>query len=181
MWHWGLRAYIWYFSVSKTIYFVFYHLLIQFPDGFVPRHAFWLRLSSEIAHFGSRLVSDGAILMLRWPATTPKFMKKTRKIFKKSKKIFFHIISYDDVGTFEKRQSVSFRSETHSKLAPKIPMWSQDGQAPPQIDQKNLKNLQKWILSFFMNFGVYFLTDHEILRKQTLLTVRRAIVELRRS
>ena len=143
MWHWGLRAYIWYFSVSKTIYFVFYHLLIQFPDGFVPRHAFWLRLSSEIAHFGSRLVSDGAILMLRWPATTPKFMKKTRKIFKKSKKIFFHIISYDDVGTFEKRQSVSFRSETHSKLAPKIPMWSQDGQAPPQIDQKNLKNLQK--------------------------------------
>ena len=159
MWHWGLRAYIWYFSVSKTIYFVFYHLLIQFPDGFVPRHAFWLRLSSEIAHFGSRLVSDGAILMLRWPATTPKFMKKTRKIFKKSKKYFFHIISYDDVGTFEKRQSVSFRSETHSKLAPKIPMWSQDGQAPPQIDQKNLKNLQKIKKHIFLKIFEFFFSN----------------------
>ena len=153
MWHWGLRAYIWYFSVSKTIYFVFYHLLIQFPDGFVPRHAFWLRLSSEIAHFGSRLVSDGAILMLRWPATTPKFMKKNSKNLQKIEKIFFHIISYDDVGTFEKRQSVSFRSETHSKLAPKIPMWSQDGQAPPQIDEIIWKNIFSIIWRFFEFFS----------------------------
>ena len=72
----------------------------------------------------------------------PKIHEKNSKNLQKIEKKI-HIISYDDVGTFEKRQSVSFRSETHSKLAPKIPMWSQDGQAPPQIDQKNLKNLQK--------------------------------------